>query len=98
MTQSWEDAGREITNLEDLAGSRLDQVPVHLVDQWGAGVRDLLRGLGIERLDRDASRAALGGAYLIATLTLTGSVVPQASVEATAHVLRWLYERGNQGE
>jgi hypothetical protein len=96
MSQSWQDAGREIANLEEIAGSHLAEVPVHLADQWGAGVRDLIHGLGVEHLDREASRAALAGAYLVATLTLTGSVVPAANLEATAHVLRWLYDRGEQ--
>jgi hypothetical protein len=96
MSQSWQDAGEEIAQLEEITGSRLSEVPVHLVDQWGAGVRDLLHALGVERLDREASRAALGGAYLVATLTLTGSVVPAAQLETTAHVLRWLYEKGEQ--
>lgn len=87
-------AAAELVQLETLLGTSLHDVPVHLVDQWGAGLRDMLHGLGVERLDRDASRAALGGAYLVASLTINSAVMPRAHLEATAHVLRWLYDRG----
>jgi hypothetical protein len=92
--QSRDDVAAEIARLEQQLAHRLSEVPVHLVDQWSAGVRDMLRGLGVDKLDKEASRAALGGAYLVATLTLSGAVVAEANLEATAHVLRWLYERG----
>lgn len=93
MTQDRATAAAEIERFEAMTGSPLSDVPVFLVDQWGAGLRDMLTALDV-KLDREGSRAALGGAYIMATLTLTGSVVPKASVEAAAHVLRWLYDRG----
>lgn len=89
-------AAAELAQLETALGTSLRDVPIHLVDQWGAGVRDMLRGLGVERLDKDASRAALGGAYLVATLALGESVIPQSNLTAVAHVLRWLYDRGEE--
>jgi hypothetical protein len=78
-----------------MTGAPLSDVPVFLADQWGAGLRDMLTGLGAT-MDQDGARAALGGAYIMATLTLTGSIVPRSSVEAAAHVLRWLYDRGEE--
>lgn len=93
MTQNRETAGIEIGRLEAMVASPLSDVPVFLLDQWGAGLRDMLTALDV-KLDKAGSRAALGGAYIIATLTLTGSTMPHASVEAAAHVLRWLYEQG----
>lgn len=93
MTQDRTEAEAEIQRLEAMTGAPLSAVPVFLADQWGAGLRDMLTSLGVA-LDREGSRAALGGAYLMATLTLTGSVMPRSSVEAAAHVLRWLYDRG----
>lgn len=97
MTQSREVAGEEIARLEAMVDSPLCDVPVFLTDQWGAGLRDMLADLGV-KLDKEGSRAALGGAYIIATLTLTGSVMPHSNVEAAAHVLRWLYERGEDAD
>jgi hypothetical protein len=91
---SRDDVAAEIKQLEQLTNSSLNAVPVHMVDQWGAGVRDMLSGLGVDKLDHKASRAALGGAYLVASLTLSNSVLPAANLEAVAHVLRWLYDRG----
>jgi hypothetical protein len=93
MTHDRKAAAQEIEHLEQMTGAPLSDVPVFLADQWGAGLRDMLTDLGVT-LDREGARAALGGAYIMATLTLTGSVMPRSSVEAAAHVLRWLYDRG----
>jgi hypothetical protein len=90
-------AEAEIQHLEAMTGAPLSEVPVFLADQWGAGLRDMLVSLGMT-LDQTGLRAALGGAYIMATLTLTGSVVPRSSVEAAAHVLRWLYDRGEDDD
>lgn len=87
------DAATEIARLEALTGSPLADIPVFMVDQWGAGVRDMFAALGV-KLDREGARAALGGAYLMATITLPGSVIAQTNAEAAAHLLRWLYDRG----
>lgn len=90
-------AGEAITRLESITGSPLSSVPVFLLDQWGAGLRDMLTALDV-KLDHDGARAALGGAYIMATLTMTGATMPHSSAEAAAHVLRWLYDRGEDDE
>jgi len=87
-------AAEDLADLEDLTGSPLLQLPLHLTDQWAAGVRDVFRELDVPLLDQATARAAFAGAYVTMSLFSGNSYVSGESLTSVGHVLRWLYERG----
>jgi hypothetical protein len=89
-------AGLDIVDLERITGADLHQVPVFIADQWAAGVRDSFEELKAP-LDRpDMARAALAGAYVTASVLINASPQQLEAVSVVAHLLRWLYERGEE--
>jgi hypothetical protein len=89
-------AGLDITDLERLTGADLRRVPVHLKDQWAAGVRDAFRDLEAP-LDRpEMARAAMAGAYVTASVLINSSPQQMEAVALVSQLLRWLYDRGEE--
>lgn len=91
-------AGVDITDLERLTGANLRDVPVFIVDQWAAGVRDSFRDLSAPLDQPDMARAALAGAYITASLLINSAPQQLEAVSVVSHLLRWLYERGENGK
>lgn len=87
-------AEEDLHDLEVMTGSPLSELPLHLTDQWAAGVRDVFRELDVPLLDQDSARAAFAGAYVTMSLFSGNSYVNGDSLTSVGHVLRWLYERG----
>lgn len=87
-------AGIDIMDLERLTGARLAEVPVFIVDQWAAGVRDSFKDLNAPLDKSDMARAALAGAYITASLLINSAPQKLEAVSVVSHLLRWLYERG----
>jgi len=89
-------AEQDLLDLESLTGSPLRDLPVHLTDQWGAGVRDVFRELDAPLTDEASARAAFAGAYLTVALLSGNSYVSSECLTSVGHVLRWLFERGER--
>lgn len=87
-------AFHDVLDLERLVGTGLHDLPTHVLDQWGASVRDVFSGLDAALTTPDAARAAFAGAYIAIGVFTDGGYVKGDSLTTAAHVLRWLYERG----
>lgn len=94
MAMDRDQAGLDITDLERITGADLRAVPVFVADQWAAGVRDSFSELQAP-LDRpEMARAALAGAYVVASVLINASPQQLEAAQVVSHLLRWLYERG----
>lgn len=94
MTDIQELAAAELLELEDQLGHPLHAEPLHQVDQWAAGVRDVFVGLGVDLDQPDQARAAHAGAYVVwSTLYNNGSQIPWGAAIGVSHLLRHLVDR-----
>lgn len=96
MTNIRELAAAELLELEEQLGYRLCDQPLHEVDQWAAGVRDIFIGLGVDLDEPAQARAAQAGAYTVwSTLFNSGAHIPYAAAVGAAHLLRHLADRAD---
>jgi hypothetical protein len=93
---SREQASLDIADLERLSGGDLTQVPVFMVDQWAAGVRDAFTDLGASLDEPRMARAALAGAYVAASVLINSGPQRQDAVVIVSQLMRWLYDRGEE--
>lgn len=84
----------DLDDLERLVGQPLHDVPVHALDQWGAGIRDVFAGLDAALVNPTIAKAAFAGAYVAVGIITDGGYVQADALVTVSHVLRWLYERG----
>lgn len=87
----------DIADLERITGHSLSEVPVFQVDQWAAGVRDAFTDLKAGLDCPEMARAALAGAYVVASILINAAPQQMESVVTVSHLLRWLYDRGEEG-
>lgn len=93
---AWQDSGRAISTLEQQTGVSLLDNPPHLVDQWGAEIRDLFRQLDSELVTSGHARCAFNGAYIVASLLSQSGPVNVGAIRQVCTLLRWLHERGEE--
>lgn len=89
-----ERALQDVRDLERLTGNPLHGVPVFVLDQWGAGIRDVFAALEAELVNPLAAKAAFAGAYVAIGIITDGAMLRDDTLLTMSHVLRWLYERG----
>lgn len=84
----------DLQYLEDLTGIPLHDVPGFALDQWAAGVRDIFASLDAPLHTQQMARAAFAGAYVAMGIVTDGGLLQKDTLLTASHVLRWLYERG----
>lgn len=104
MTEEEEENPREIllielTELEEHLGQALHDDPIHLTDQWTAGVRNLFSGLGVDVNDARDAKAAHAGAYLmLSTIFTGGGAVPWGTAVSASYLWRYLSDCADDDE
>lgn len=93
---AWDESRHAVEALEERVGVALLDNPPHLVDQWGAEIRDLFGKLESDLVSAGHARSAFTGAYIVAALLTQSGPVNVGAIRQVCTLMRWLHERGDQ--